>query len=58
MTAAQHNAQSLVQQLRAAASAEKQAIAARALVDFCSSQPYSTEWQNAGEKAGVPAALV
>ena len=58
MQAVKLQAQSLVAQLRAADSDHQQATAARALVDFCSTQKYSKEWQDAGGEAGVPAALV
>ena len=58
MQAVQREAELLVGQLRAAASPQQQASAARALVAFCEKQQYGKEWSDAGGRAGVPAALV
>ncbi len=58
MQAAQREAELLVAQLRAAASPQQQATAARKLVAFCAKQKYGKEWSDTGGRAGVPAALV
>ena len=57
MRAVEREAMQLVRQFHAAP-IRQQAHAATKLVEFCSRQPHGREWQDAGGRAGVVAALV
>ena len=57
MQAVHHEAVQLVRQFHTAPP-QHQAHLATALVKFCSRQPQGREWQDAGGRAGVVAALV